>query len=175
MAPKFALLAAALCAVALSGCTAGDDGGDGSQTTTTTASGGVGVGGNASVGNTSVSGSYTVGGNATGNTTGNSTDAPMAADVVIQGNAFVNSTVTVRAGGTVTWTHNDGTTQHTVTADDGSFDSSPNCAPTVGPLPPTGDCLTQGETFSTTFATPGTYTYHCKVHSGMTGTVEVVA
>ena len=47
-----------------------------------------------------------------------------------------------------------------MTADDGSFDSG-NLAP--------------GATFSQSFSTPGTFTYHCNIHSSMTGTVTVVA
>ena len=43
-------------------------------------------------------------------------------------------------------------------ADDGSLDS--------------GD-LALGATFSQTFDTPGTYTYHYAIHSSMTGTITV--
>lgn len=174
MAHKIMLLAAALCAVALAGCTAGDDSGGSSDGDSTTD--GVGVGGNVTAGNTTLSGSLTATGtNSTGNGTTNGTDtAPMTASVVIEGNAFVNDTVTILVGGTVTWTHNDGSTSHTVTADDGSFDSSPGCSSPLPPVPPAGDCLTQGESFSTTFATAGTFTYHCKLHSGMVGEVVVV-
>lgn len=175
MAPKLALLAAALCAVALAGCTGGGGGSGGSSDGDTTTTGGVGIGGNATIGNTTVSGG--VSGNGTmGNGTGNGTadsDAPMEESVSIEGGQFVNSTVTVRVGGTVTWTHADGQQAHTVTADDGSFDSNPNCAPTVPPLPPTGDCLTNGETFTTTFSTAGSFSYRCKL-TGITGTVMVV-
>lgn len=167
MVPRLLALTAALC-VALAGCTGGGGGGDGTTTTTT---GGSGIGGNVSVGNNTVSGSVSMT-NTTG--PGNGTEAPLAAFVVIQGNQFVNDTVTVQVGGSVTWTHNDGSTMHTVTADDGSFDSSPNCSPTVDPLPPTGDCMQQGDTFTVTFSAPGTFTYHCKVHPSMTGTVQVV-
>lgn len=66
--------------------------------------------------------------------------------------------LTIEAGQTVVWT-NTGTRQHTVTANDGSFDS--------GRLDSSG-------TFSHTFTTPGTYAYKCSVHPGlMSGTVTV--
>jgi len=173
MAPKTLLMATAMLAMALAGCAAGDDGGGGDSSDTTTTDD-FGIGGNATVGNTTVSGG--ISGNQTGNSTGNtSTSAPMSESVSLEDNSFVNSTVTIRVGGTVTWTHNDGQASHTVTADDGSFDSNAGCSPTVGPLPPSGDCMTQGETYSATFATAGTFSYHCKIHPGMTGTVNVVA
>lgn len=84
-----------------------------------------------------------------GNSTGNS--------VSIANFAFSASTLTVASGTKVTWTNNDATT-HTVTADDGSFDSG-NIAP--------------GGTFSHTFTTAGTFPYHCKIHSTMTAKVVV--
>jgi plastocyanin len=73
--------------------------------------------------------------------------------------AFAPASITVVAGSTVTWS-NDGTTSHTVTADDGSFAS--------GPLDP-------GNQFANLFAQAGTYTYHCAIHSSMHGTVVVTA
>ena len=77
--------------------------------------------------------------------------------VTIQDFKFSPNTLTVPVGATVTWTNAD-STQHTVTADDGSFDS--------GPLDP-------GATFNQTFSTAGTFTYHCNIHSNMTATVTV--
>jgi len=71
--------------------------------------------------------------------------------------AFSPDSVEVAAGSTVTWTNND-STAHTVTADDGSFDSGN---------------LDSGATFSQKFDTPGTYTYHCAIHPNMTGTITV--
>jgi plastocyanin len=71
--------------------------------------------------------------------------------------AFQPASIEVAAGSTVTWT-NTGAAPHTVTADNGAFDS--------GQLKP-------GATFSQTFTTPGTYTYHCEIHPQMTGTVVV--
>ncbi|MCC6315432.1 MAG: cupredoxin family copper-binding protein [Thermomicrobiales bacterium] len=71
--------------------------------------------------------------------------------------AFEPAQMQVAAGTTVTWT-NDGQAAHTVTADDGSFDS--------GRLDP-------GEAFSQRFDRPGTYAYHCGFHASMHGTVVV--
>ena len=73
--------------------------------------------------------------------------------------AFEPATLTVPVGATVTWT-NTGNRRHTVTADDGSFDS--------GRLDP-------GEQFSQTFDQPGTFTYLCGFHPEMTGTIVVEA
>ena len=64
--------------------------------------------------------------------------------------AGVNNTVTFV---------NDDSTVHTVTADDGSFNS--------GDIPP-------GQSWTHTFA-PGTYSFHCTYHNWMKGTVTVVA
>ena len=78
-------------------------------------------------------------------------------DISVVDFAFEPGTVSVPAGATVTWTNN-GSRPHTVTADDGSFDS--------GRLDP-------GEQFSQAFDQPGTFTYHCGFHPEMQGTVVV--
>ncbi len=80
-----------------------------------------------------------------------------AASAQIANFAFAPAGLTVKVGGTVTWTNADSAT-HTVTADNGSFDS--------GHLAP-------GTTFKQTFAKAGTYAYHCSIHSSMTGTITV--
>ena len=84
-------------------------------------------------------------------------DSSSASAAKIEGFAFHPDTIKVKAGQKVTWTNDDSTT-HTVTADDGSFDS--------GSLP-------AGKAFSFTFAGPGTFKYHCSIHASMMGTVEV--
>lgn len=71
--------------------------------------------------------------------------------------AFAPSNVTIHAGDTVVWTNND-SASHTVTDQAGSFDSK---------------TLAAGKTFSHTFTTAGTFTYHCSVHPSMMGTVVV--
>ncbi len=84
--------------------------------------------------------------------------APVAADhVAIAAFAFGPAAVMVRPGTTVTWTQQD-EDQHTVTADDASFASSP---------------LVTGGTYTHTFTAPGTYHYHCAIHPFMHGTVIV--
>jgi plastocyanin len=83
--------------------------------------------------------------------------AAKSASVTIKDFEFTPATVTIAVGGTVTWTNN-GPSTHTVTADDGSFDSGN---------------LSQGKTFSHTFQTAGTFTYHCSIHPFMTATVIV--
>ncbi len=80
-----------------------------------------------------------------------------AGAVTIKDFAFNPATTTASAGSKVTWTNSD-TTAHTVTFDDGSADSG-NIAP--------------GSTFDHTFATAGTFAYHCTIHSQMKGTVTV--
>lgn len=77
--------------------------------------------------------------------------------VTIQGFAFNPASQTVAVGSTVTWTNQD-SAGHTVTADDGSFGSK---------------TIANGQTFSQTFSTAGTYTYHCAIHKTMTATVIV--
>ena len=71
--------------------------------------------------------------------------------------AFQPATLTVPAGTTVTWT-NAGSAPHTVTADDGSFDSGQ---------------LDSGATFQQTFDTAGTFSYFCAIHPRMQATVIV--
>ncbi len=71
--------------------------------------------------------------------------------------AFAPADITVTVGETVMWTNTD-SASHTVTADDGSFDSGQ---------------IASGTTFEQAFTRPGTYTYRCTIHSSMTGTVTV--
>jgi LPXTG-motif cell wall-anchored protein len=94
------------------------------------------------------------------------TPVAAAQNVSIKDNAFDPTTITVKVGDTVTWTIA-GQNEHTVTADNGSFDS---------------DDLKAGEktSFSFSFTNAGTYAYYCKYHGGrggqgMSGTVVVQA
>ena len=98
-------------------------------------------------------------------------------DVAMKGNKFVPDTIDVYEGDTVRWTHMDGmTTPHNVAADDGSFDSNPNCASSVpAGVPVSQVCMVGGQTYTHLFDKVGTVTYRCRVHSGMTGTVHVLA
>jgi plastocyanin len=84
-----------------------------------------------------------------------------AATVRMLDNVFAPEIVRIDAGASVEWS-NDGHTVHTVTADDGSWDS--------------GDVAPDAEVVRT-FSEPGVYTYYCRYHgtpnAGMTGTVVV--
>ncbi len=72
--------------------------------------------------------------------------------------AFQPPQLEVAAGSTITWV-NTGEYPHTVTADDGSFDS---------------EVLLPTKTFSITMLEAGTFTYHCDVHrKDMTATIVV--
>jgi plastocyanin len=94
------------------------------------------------------------------------TSAPVASNVVegkavnvdIANFAFAPQQLTIHAGTTVTWINND-SAAHTVTADDGSFDSGR---------------LATGAKFAFTFNQTGTFTYKCNFHSSMTATITVV-
>jgi plastocyanin len=77
--------------------------------------------------------------------------------IAIRSLRFSKGTVEIEAGTTVEWRNQD-PLAHTVTSDDGVFDS--------GELGP-------GSGWSRLFATPGTYTYHCAPHPQMTATVVV--
>lgn len=69
------------------------------------------------------------------------------------GRRFVPRELHVAPGAVVTWTNSSGET-HTVTADDGSFDS--------------GD-VDPGGTFTQEFDAPGSYPYYCGPHGGPGG------
>ena len=70
---------------------------------------------------------------------------------------YAPATRKVDPGTWVTWSNN-GQDAHTVSADDGSFDSG-NLDPSEG--------------FSWYFDTPGTFTYTCAFHTWMTGKIIV--
>lgn len=93
------------------------------------------------------------------------------AGVAMKDSRYTPRDLTVAAGETVVWTNDDGV-GHSVTADDGSFDSSPACGG-IG-----GTCMGRGATFRFTFKSPGRVSYHCRAHGaaggqGMAGTVTV--
>src|SRR5690349_8435664 len=71
--------------------------------------------------------------------------------------AFSPNPITLAIGATVSFLNNDNTT-HTSVANAGAW-TSPNIAP--------------GRRFNFTFATVGTYAYHCSIHAGMVGTINV--
>jgi plastocyanin len=63
----------------------------------------------------------------------------------------------VHAGATVRWVNQD-QLQHTVTGDDGGFDSG---------------LIDPGHAYERVFSRPGDYAYHCTPHPFMTGHVIV--
>ena len=71
--------------------------------------------------------------------------------------AFVPNRLGVSAGATVEWTNRDEVV-HTITADDGSWDS--------GPIQP-------GATWRRTFDRAGEFAFHCTPHPFMVGRVVV--
>jgi plastocyanin len=87
--------------------------------------------------------------------------APSTADgtvgITIQDFEFVPKSVTAKVGDIVAFT-NSGAVQHTATLDEG------DCG--TGKLAP-------GATGALTFSKPGTYRFHCAIHSSMTGSVVV--
>ena len=77
--------------------------------------------------------------------------------VRIQDFSFTPPALNVTLGTQVTWL-NGGPSNHTVTANDGSFDSG---------------TIQRNGTFAFTFSKAGTFAYHCSIHPTMTGTVTV--
>lgn len=92
--------------------------------------------------------------------TPNATPAGPGAVTIVEF-AFMPSPVTVRPGGTVTWTNND--------------DAAHSIADTSPMATPTSKSLNKGDTFSITYPQPGTYPYVCGIHNYMQGSVEVKA
>ena len=82
---------------------------------------------------------------------------PATKNVAIADYSFKPATITIAPGTRVVWTQKDDD-PHTVTADDGSFDSKG---------------LGQGDTYARVFAKPGRYPYHCSAHPFMKGVVIV--
>ena len=77
--------------------------------------------------------------------------------VTIEGLKYHPATVEVEAGDTVVWTNKDDR-EHTVTADDGSFDSGR---------------MAKGKSYSRTFGTAGTFKYGSDPSPRTKGTVVV--
>ncbi len=77
----------------------------------------------------------------------------------MQNFAYQMANIQVRVGTTVTWTNQDNV-PHSITFKNGMKDSG---------------LLYQGQSFSYTFSTPGTYQYYCTVHPYMVATVTVIS
>ena len=92
--------------------------------------------------------------------TGNNPPPPTS-DVLVQNDLFNPANFSVAAGSTVTWGWDSNGQTHTVTSDDGStFNSGQKSS----------------GSFEHTFATAGTFPYHCQIHPTiMKGTITVTA
>ncbi len=78
--------------------------------------------------------------------------------VSIQNFAFSPGELSIKAGDMVTWTNND-SAPHTVTSDLGGELKS--------------GTISNVQTYSHKFTQPGTYAYHCGIHTSMKGTIIV--
>lgn len=95
-------------------------------------------------------------GQAGATTTASLNQGPVA-DVAIVDLSFQPATLTIKPGTTVRFTNNDGF-GHTVTATDNSY---------------TSGTIASGTSYTHWYDTAGSYTYHCTIHSRMTGTIVV--
>jgi plastocyanin len=82
-----------------------------------------------------------------------------AGDVTVGNNVFTPATLNVDVGRTVTWIWDPGGVDHNVTFDDGS----------------PGSATQSSGNFQRTFATAGSFAYHCTIHGAavMHGVVNV--
>ena len=94
-----------------------------------------------------------------GDVTPDSTGPPNIPEgqVLVKGIAFTPKEMSTAVGVAVTWVFDDGGLEHTVTADDKSFDSGR---------------MSKG-TYPKIFSSPGTVAYHCEVHARMKGTIVI--
>lgn len=102
----------------------------------------------------------------------------------LDGDQLSDTSVTIAAGTTLTWTNLDTNLPHTVTFGPAGqpFPGMPPFSPPSGGTTYDGTTLVNsgplfgGQSFSLKFTTPGTYTYHCLFHDeteNMIGTVVV--
>ncbi|HKW10597.1 MAG TPA: plastocyanin/azurin family copper-binding protein [Gemmatimonadaceae bacterium] len=91
----------------------------------------------------------------------NSFATSLAVDVGGSGNAFTPNQADIASGATVTFTWSS-TVVHNVT-----WTTAP------GNLPTSSGDKGQNSTLSVTLTTPGTYNYHCTIHAGMEGSIQV--
>jgi len=87
-----------------------------------------------------------------GDDSSSASSAPGA--VTVKDNLFSPKSASIKVGDTVTWTFK-GQSAHNVTFDD--FNSK----------------LMKSGTYTHTFAKAGSFEYHCTIHAGMKGTIEV--
>ncbi|MFZ2049110.1 MAG: cupredoxin domain-containing protein [Minisyncoccia bacterium] len=87
-----------------------------------------------------------------------SAQVPKTVQVEIKNMSFIPSTIKINPGDTIMWTNND-ETAHSIVFDDKNLMKSKT--------------LQKGDTFGFAYATPGTLTYHCGIHSSMKGSIVV--
>lgn len=85
------------------------------------------------------------------------TEAAAGTIIMAKDFMFAPTSLTIKAGSTVTWTNHD-EEPHTVVSDSGLFRSG---------------ALDTNQSFSFRFEKPGTYKYLCSIHPRMVGTVIV--
>jgi plastocyanin len=95
--------------------------------------------------------------------------------VSIEQRQFAPRELTVGVGDEVTWTHRDGDQVHSVTAEDGSFDSNPACS-AANPK----ECMGDHDTFKVTFGAEGRFPYFSRTFGapggqGASGVIVVTA
>lgn len=79
--------------------------------------------------------------------------------MTVSNDRFDPSAISITKGTTVTWTWSSDAVTHNVTFSDSNISGSDN--------------LGAGATFSKTFPNAGTFSYHCTLHAGMSGTITV--
>ena len=90
-------------------------------------------------------------------TSASTADAPDPTRIVVKDFMFMPSSLTVKAGSTVTWANMDDE-PHSVVSDTGLFRSG---------------AMDTNESFSFKFEQPGTYHFTCSIHPRMVGTIVV--
>ena len=83
--------------------------------------------------------------------------------ITIKNFAFTPRTLTVKTGSTVRWENNDSSPHRIIFIDKDGRDTSVDST-----------VLSSTQSWSNKFDKPGTYSYYCKIHPEMTGTVIVV-
>ena len=97
-------------------------------------------------------------GSAASQTTQSVTQAALQQTVKIGDNFFMPASLSVAVGTTVTWTHTGKVTHNVLSVDLPGIHSAD---------------LHPGESYSYTFKAPGTFTYYCSYHEGMSATITV--
>jgi plastocyanin len=90
-------------------------------------------------------------------TSASTADTPDPTRIVVKDFMFMPSSLTVKAGSTVTWANMDDE-PHSVVSDTGLFRSG---------------AMDTNESFSFKFEQPGTYHFTCSIHPRMVGTIVV--